>query len=535
VTVRRPVGIVRGTVLRLAVPMLAAVAIVACGGSDRAAPATPHEVVTVAVARPTAVGPDALLLRVARAGGVVRVVRFAHPDSEIWTSTAKAPSIARVLAFDDNEGSVAVVDAKGALRRIGLRSGDVSPPPTIKVTGLASVDGSAVYGVTADGAVARLLTTDATPWTFHPPDAAREVAPRADGTVIVVTATAAGGSGLYHLRPPESRILDSADLPAAERLVRSQLGDRLYLIGGTSINGVGGRAMTPFPPITFPRRIQAVAATPSGDRLYVALDSTTGLQVIDRYNPQATAIVDLPGAAISLRMDPLGRYLLARPASGDSAWIVAVGTDRVTGTVATSWTADLPFVGADGTIAANVYPDVAFVDSTGTALRTVANGAKDFWIAIQWNGFRPRAPGLDQPVTFPGGGAADSTDTIAELILKSERDSTNRSSRPNVAAPLPSTVTDTAHGAIATRVPPSPQSGGSAGYVVQFASVLNPSSARSTADRISANGLKPRVVPSVEAGTTVYHVVLGPFPTRAAADAAGRAAHQQYWIYQGAP
>jgi len=530
VTILRPVGLGRA-----AVGIAAAVSLAGCGGSDRTTPAPPRGIATIASAPPTAAGPDALLLRVARAGGIVRAVRFARPDSEIWTSTAKAPSIARVLAFDDNQGSVAIVDAKGTLRRIGLRIGDVSAPPAIKLTGLASVDGSAVYGVTADGAVARLLTTDVAPWIFHAPQAAHEVAPRADGTVIVVTASPAGGSALYRIRPPESRILDSADLPAAERLVRSQLGDRLYLIGGDVIAGVGGREMTPFAPITFPRRIQSVAATPSGDRLYVALDSTTGLQVVDRYNPQATATVDLPGAAISLRMDPFGRYLLARPAIGDSAWIIAVGTDRVTGTVATVWTADLPFVGADGTVAVNAYPDVAFVDSTGVTKRTVAGGAKDFWIAVQWNGFRPRAPGLDQPVTFPGGGAADSTDTIAALIMKSERDSIGRSTRPESGGPAPRAVIDTAHGSLATRVPPLRQGGESAGYVVQFASVLNPVSARTTAERISANGLKPRVVPSTEAGTTVYHVILGPFPTRASADAAGRAAHQQYWIYQGAP
>jgi hypothetical protein len=509
-------------------------AVVACGRhSDKhtVAKAPANLPATPVTAVRNAPSPDAIILRVPRAGGPVRAYAYAHLDSAIWTSTAKAPSISHVLAFDQDGGSVALVDARGALRRIDLRVGDVSAPPTAKLTALASSDGAAVYGIQPNGSVARLTTTDATPWVFTPSRPAHEVAPRADGTVIVV------GSGrgdqqstLWRVRPPESRVLDSARLPLTDRMVRTQLGDRLYLVADSAIDGVRGRDLAPIPSIAFPRRILAVAATPSGDRLYVALDSTAGLQIVDRYTNRVVGSVDLTGAARELRMDPLGRDLLVRPTSGDSAWIVTLGTDKVTGTVYSGWTADLPFVTEDGLVAVDDYPDVDFVDPYGIAQRTITGGAKDFWIPIHWSGFRPRAPGLDQPVTFPGGGSADSADTIGQLIQQSQHDTTKPGAAPTATRvpPAASAVVDTAHGSIGTRVPPE-------GFTVQFAAVLSESGAREAAAQVATSGATPKIIATHDAGATVYHVVLGPFPTRAVADAAGRAAHHQFWIYQGAP
>lgn len=514
---------------------LAAVALVlvACGQPDRhtgtphgSQPTVPHQTAAPGTASSTArPDPDALVLRIARAGGPARVYAYTQLDSAIWTSTAKAPSIARVLAFDDDEGSAAVVDARGALRRIDLRSGDVSAPAAAKLVSLTSRDGSAVYGINPNGSIARFTPTDATPWTFTPTTPARDVAPRPDGTVIIVSGDGSAATRLWRVHPPEYRVLDSASLPAAHRILRTQLGDRIYLVGDSAISGVRGRDLQPIPTISFPRRIRAVAATPSGDRLYVALDSTTGLQVVDRYTDRPTSTIDLPGAAIELRMDPLGRYLLVRPMRGDSTWVVAVGTDKLIATIHTAWSADLPFVGPDGQLAVSDFPDVEFVDATtGLARRIVTGGARDFWIPIRWNGFRPRSPGLDQPVTFPNTQAAgDSTDTIARMIQNSQRDS----------APPPKVV-DTAHGTITSRPPPPPPAA-PAEFTVQFAAVLNQDAALATAAQITVAGRPARVVAKHEGPSTIYHVVLGPFPTHAEADAAGQAAHHQFWIYQGAP
>ena len=59
----------------------------------------------------------------------------------------------------------------------------------------------------------------------------------------------------------------------------------------------------------------------------------------------------LPGRARDLRVDPFGRYVLVRAATGDSAWIVSIGADKVVGTLHSAWRGDLPFVAPDGAIA----------------------------------------------------------------------------------------------------------------------------------------------------------------------------------------
>jgi hypothetical protein len=502
-----------------------ALVIVACGRPDR--PATPTAKPGDHAAAPTqsatADGPDPIILRVPRVGGgPLRAYAYSALDTAIWTSVDKAPVVARVLAFDDDAGSVAVVDGRGALRRFDLRQGEVSPPPQVKLTGMASADGQAVYGIDAKGEVARLTPTDASPWLFTSPAAARDVAPRPDGSIIIVAARKGGaGTVLWHIRPPETRVLDSVVLPppAADRVVRTQLGDRVYLVADSSIEGVRGRDLAAVAPISFQRRVRAVAATPSGDRLYVALDSATTLEVVDRYTDRPNASVELPGAAIDLRMDPLGRYILVRPLNGDSAWVLGVGTDHVGATIHTAWTTDLPFIGPDGQIATSVKNDVVFVDAqTGTRKRAVPGGAKDYWIPIRWNGFRPRPASLDQPVTF-NGVQRDTTDTIGKAIQNSQHDSTLN--------PQPShAIVDTAKGNVGRA---SPQ------FTVQFVAVLSQDAARQAAAGLTAQGRTPRVIETKHEGTTIYHVVMGPYATHALADAAGRASGHPYWVYEGAP
>jgi hypothetical protein len=510
---------------------LAAVALViaACGRSDR--PATPatkaatpgdHSAAPAPTATPT-LGPDAIVLRVARVGGgPLRAYAYNALDTVIWTSVDKAPAVSRVLAFDDDAGSIAVVDGRGALRRFDLRVGEVTPPPQVKLTGLASSDGSAVYGINAKGEVARLTRTDAAPWIFAAPAAARDVSPRPDGSIIIVAARhGGGGTVLWHIRPPVNRVLDSAVLPppVADRIVRTQLGDRVYLVADSAIEGVRGRDLGAVAPISFQRRIRAVAATPSGDRLFVALDSTTSLEVIDRYTDRPNGSVELPGAAIDMRMDPLGRYILVRPLVGDSVWVLAVGTDHVSTTLHTAWTTDLPFVGPDGQVATAVKNDVVFVDAqTGARRRTVPGGAKDYWIPIRWNGFRPRPANLDQPVTFDGV-TRDTSDTIGRAIENSKHDSTLNPQASHA-------IVDTAKGNVGRAGPE---------YTVQFAAVLSKDAAKSAAAALTGPGRAPRVIETKREGTTIYHVVMGPYATHAQADAAGRAAGHSYWVYEGTP
>ena len=61
------------------------------------------------------------------------------------------------------------------------------------------------------------------------------------------------------------------------------------------------------------------------------------------------------------------------------------------------------------------------------------------------------------------------------------------------------------------------------------------SSARSIAARVRASGADPYIVSEPKKRHPLFRVILGPYPTSAAADSAGRASHTQYWVRSQGP
>ena len=74
-----------------------------------------------------------------------------------------------------------------------------------------------------------------------------------------------------------------------------------------------------------------------------------------------------------------------------------------------------------------------------------------------------------------------------------------------------------------------------AGFTVSFAALLSEQRARDLASSISVDGQNARVLTGTNSGTTVYRVVLGPYPSRDDAERAGKAAGKAYWIYEDNP
>jgi hypothetical protein len=265
--------------------------------------------------------------------------------------------------------------------------------------------------------------------------------------------------------------------------------------------------------------IVAIAPTPSGDRVFVATQGSTNLYLVDRYAAKMKPSVQLPGGVSELRMDPLGRYLLARSDEGDSAWIVSISDEKLVGAVSTGWREDLPVVALDGTVATLAGNDLAFVDPrTGETTRRDRGGAAHLWFFVRWNGFRPRARGIDEPVSFSYDRGDTAVPPIDSLALPP------RSATDSLPPPVP----------VERPVTPEP-SPRARGWTVSFAAVLSFERAREIAATISVDGSRPRVVTGETAGTTVYRVVMGPYDTREAADRVGRAARHSYWIYEDIP
>ncbi|HMG12004.1 MAG TPA: SPOR domain-containing protein, partial [Gemmatimonadaceae bacterium] len=144
----------------------------------------------------------------------------------------------------------------------------------------------------------------------------------------------------------------------------------------------------------------------------------------------------------------------------------------------------------------------------------VTGAAKDFWYFFAWDGFRPRARGLDQPVTF---GDSGSSDSLAA--------SSTPSATPETPAPG---ATDTTAASPVTSAPTS-------GFTVQFAAILTEEKAQQIAASIRVGATPAHVASSTIGGSPIYRVVMGPFTTKEEAERVGRAAKHEYWVYEGSP
>lgn len=460
-------------------------------------------------------GPDPVILRVPRAGGTMAAYAYPSLDSALWRSSAQVPSLDHVIAFGPEDGYLAAVDSGGAPIRIDLRLGSVTASRTVALSALSSLDGANIYGLTGAGDLTR-FTPNGGDWNFHPPLPASALYAQGDGSLIV-----AGVRGkrvvVWRVRPPGQAVADSLSLdvggePAAlARTVAATagtVGDRIYFGANESVVVVRTRDMKAALNVRVGDPVRAIANTPSGDRLFIALDRQPSLRIVDRFEQGISGTISLPTPATELRMDPLGRVLLARGAH-DSVFVVSLAGDKLQGVVHSAWRGDLPAVLPDGSLALLHGDNVVIANPTTLADgRSIVGGAKDFWHMLRWNGFRPRAKGLDQPVQFRGSAPRASSDVGDAL-----------GGRDSLSA-RDSTVGDSA---------------GATVYTLSFATVLDESNARALASKIRVDGQAPRITTSERAGKTIYRVVMGPFATHDEAERAGRASAQSYWIFRGAP
>jgi DNA-binding beta-propeller fold protein YncE len=463
-------------------------------------------------------GPDAVLVRLPMAGGGARAYRWGR-DSVLWTSSQPVPALARLLAFDDEQGALAFVDLRGAPGRLELRLGVAVPVANAPMSSLASADGWAVYGITAKQEVQRL--TPSGNWTYGSALTPRLLLPQPDGSLVLLN-DLGSRSVLRRLHPPEARVTDTASVPKAAWSVATALGDRIYFATDSGLAGVRVRDLARTKTISLSGPAIDAVPTPSGDRIYVALAGEPTISVIDRYEERVVRTIGIGAPAAALRMDPDGRYLLVQRDGQDSAAVISVADSKVIRVIATRWRGDLPLVAPDGAVLALDSTDAIDVDpASGKVRHRYENGASDLWALIRWNGFRPRAKGLDQPVNFE----ADSTDSTAV-------------SPPDTAvaaAPLPRPVVVPQAAPPTPRDEPAPEPKKPAVWTLSFAALLDEQRAKTLALAIRVDGKPVKVVPGARDGVAIWRIVYGPFATRDDAERAGRRTGLPFWVYEDVP
>jgi hypothetical protein len=418
----------------------------------------------------------AVLVRISAKGGPPRLYRLPNLTELPGTLRGRLPAVDRIVGADDDDGLLFLHSVKGEVLAYDLQSGRSDTVATGVTMAALGPDGT-LFTVDAKRRVVSYSRRSRTVWPQALSAAPQAVFGGSDQRLIAVTAE----------KKPKL-LAETVDQPAVTRpfpgsavIDAARFGDEVASATDSGIvlmEPLGRRAASFIP---LPDHPTDVSFAPAGHRLYVSRKTGLGLAVVDRFTHEEMDGIALPGMARGVRLDPLGRWLLARAGIGDSVWIVDLPTKILTGSVAGGWGSDLPAVSPDGTVLLRQGSDVvALRPDSGTQLGKLTGAANDLWIATGW---------------IPSGSSRSAA--LAD-------------------APGPAAAAgDTAAGAL----------------YVQVSISQNKEWSDGMAQQLTRAGLQARVLPPTSADDG-YRVVLGPYPTREQAEDIGRKLGRPYWIYQ---
>lgn len=376
-----------------------------------------------------------------------RVVGFAGDEDLVLTETDSL----ELVALDLTSGRARVVDTNIAMSTLGP-------------TGIA-------YVVRKDGSVARVERRSLTEW----PDTF---------SILPARIWGAARDRLLALVPtpdgPRIDLLSAGQPPVSQRIPEGPVavanwGD-VVAVGtdsGITIIDPAAERSTKHHRLN---RITALEFSPSAHRIYAAT-ATDSLLLIERFELAEMGRMAMPGTITAMRVDPLGRALLARPAVGDSIWLVDPNRWSLLGAVQGAWDLDLPQIAPDGTVLIRRAEQVvAFSLDNLSAEGTTVGQQDDMWLVADWVPGRPA------------------------LELATE-------AGPEAEPPSPGQL-----------------------LYVQVSSTSNEAWAGDLAGNLRRAGLDAIVLPPTVADEP-FRVVLGPYPTRDAAEAVGRRLGMPYWIF----
>jgi len=421
----------------------------------------------------------AAALRIPAKGGTPRAYRLPGLVEIPGAIRGKLPPVAQVVGLDPEAEFLYVMSDKREVLALDLGSARVDTVASGIEQATLGPDGT-LYTVDAKRRVVSLARRVRVAWPQALPGIPRELFGAADQRLVAVD--------------PPKLVTAAADQPATSRPIPSggdvaatRWGDLLAVASdsGVLLMDPLGRREPAFVPLSDHPR--ALVFSPSGHRIYVARRTEPGLAAIDRYERAEIDGVALPMPATTIRLDPLGRWLLARPTIGDSAWVVDLPVKQLVGAVASGWRVDLPAISPDGSLLVRQGDDVvAYRPDSLAQTGRVKGAAADLWTLSTW---RPR--------TGYRGALADAQATLP--------------------------ATDTSGAGAGAEGP----------MYVQVSTSQNEAWSSEMAQQLTRAGLAARVLQPKNPDDG-YRVVLGPYATRAQAEAIGRKLGRPFWIYQPA-
>ncbi|HET9064764.1 MAG TPA: SPOR domain-containing protein [Gemmatimonadales bacterium] len=448
---------------------------------------------------PTGIPDEGSLLRLPAEGGVAQLYQARSLTPLDWEMRGRMAPIVRALGTDLDDRMVYAVDAEGEVIGLDLlaRRERTYLTDVRRITGTA--DGS-VLAIDSTGrpVIFRGRTATVLKGDRVPGNDARLV--RAPGLSPGLAAYTAAGQRLEVRN--EDGIVRSFRVPAGE-LASSWFGDVQVITTDSGLVVVHPSDETPPEFIRLKGMPITSAFSPSAHRLYVAR-ARGDLVFLDRFGWNELATLALPGSAKELRPDRSGRWLLARPTAGDSLWLIDLVRQERVATIQAPWAEDLPLVSGGRTLVVRSGEDIVAWDimsSPPTARTRLAGAAKDRFLQLPWVPASGTAPIGDTPDLADTPAATDSAGTLAS----------------DEGADDAATSPDSTAAAAAERV------------FIQVSSSQNMEYARAFARQLTEIGFRAKVLDPKAPGEG-FRVVVGPYPTREAADADGRRLGRPYFV-----
>ena len=419
-------------------------------------------------------------MRLARRGGEVRAYQLPGLTELPGALRGRLPPATRAVGVDQESALLYFLSTKSDLLSLDLETGRLDTVAADVVEATLGPD-LTLFAVDRTRHVFSMARRALTAWPQPLASVPRDMFGAADQRLVALVAGDAGRPQLRLVtlttnQPPATRAL-----PVAGDAAASRWGDLIAVASDSGVLLVDplARREPAFVPLT--EHPRALAFSPSGHRVYVARRTAAGIAVIDRYDREEVDGVALPTPASTLRLDPIGRWLLARPSIGDSVWIVDLPIKTFVGSVATSWDADFPAIAPDGTLLVAQGDDiVAYRADSLRETGRVAGASGDLWTFTTW---RPRS-GFHAALA-DGAQSGPAADTVGP------------------GGPL----------------------------YVQVSTSQNEAWSSQMAQQLSRAGLSARVLPP-KGTDDGFRVVLGPYPTREEAEAIGRKLGRPFWIYE---
>lgn len=443
---------------------LAAVVLLAtaCGSSD----GSPLEGLPQALHSP---GPTTLM-RLPAHGGDVAAYRTSDLVPAGW-SVPKVPAVRQYVGTDLDLGLLYIIDSARGLTAVDLKAKRARTLRRGIRTAALGPDGS-LFAVDTGGNVTQVRGRRPIEIPDKLPAGATDLVGTSSGRLLALPTPKRADLTVYEPNAP------SENIPlVAARSTATMVGDLVAIAADTAVvlaDPTGGRKPRI---IDVAGHARSVVFSPSGHRFYVAREKDE-IFAYDRYSDRKLDGIDLPGPARDIRGDLYGLWLLVRPATGDSVWVVDLTARKVVATAPTAWDDQLPLIAPPSLLLVRRGNDVVGLDlaKPGLGTRGAVKGAgADLWVPLAW------APPSSGPVA-----------TAALDSISAAPDSLGANGKP-----------------------------GGPRYYLQVSSSRNPEWARELSDKITEAGITASVMQPANPDD-VYRVVVGPFTAREQADSASR-------------